>query len=260
MNIARNLLVVALFALFSLAHAQAPQRTTEWRAKEIMGEAFVDCRTMAAYYGHTLTNEERDRLDWISFSEETLQKSRETHILVPGFPMTIAEIRAKVPAAFTSRFWDSGRHGPYFDDDIGAAANEKVRLQWFLLRRNIVQGSTSKTYDEAVRMLGPDEELPRACELVNAMVVYWLATGTKLFSGLYSHSSSLVLPCDGTYLRDDGVIAKHRKANVLVSKYGNDIIVGGFDERGIGGGSSPRKGGSTVEGIAPMRKIADNSR
>ncbi len=67
--------------------------------------------------------------------------------------------------------------------DAPFAKDEKVGLCWYLVRKTAVENSFAKTFDDQRRLLGPENEVPRACELTYTVVLYFMTTGERLFEG-----------------------------------------------------------------------------
>ena len=110
------------------------------------------------------------------------------------------------------------------------AANEKVNVRWYLIRKGIVANSTRKTWGEQRALLGPNEEVPRACEFVYAVVLYYLVRGERLFPRVYARCSDLD--------------SNGRRVDVgRFDAHGLDISFGGWDDfrRGDFGLASVRK-------------------
>ena len=60
-----------------------------------------------------------------------------------------------------------------------------MRLSWHLVRRDIVPNSTNRTFQEQTALLGENEVVPRACEMVYAAILGALATDQKLPGNVY---------------------------------------------------------------------------
>lgn len=191
MNCISCVLALVLAVTFvTIPGAAADEKATdEVTAQQIMGNNFIGSRVAAAFYGYS------GDLYWpsikplysdvypssiIPFSEDTLRMVAKTHILVPGFPLTMAEIRLRVPAAFTPRIYHWRNVPLFMKDDF--ASKEQVRSQWYLIRKESIPRKA---------LVSSLEEVPRACELVNAMVLYWLAEGETLFPEFVQSASTV---------------------------------------------------------------------
>jgi hypothetical protein len=110
------------------------------------------------------------------------------------------------------------------------AKDEKVGLRWYLIRKTAVENSFAKTFDDQKRFLGTSDEVPQACELVYAIVLYFMVTGEQLFPRVGVRTSSIYPVGRRVYVgrfdslgldiysrwdgdrSDDGVIASARKS------------------------------------------------
>lgn len=153
--------------------------TSQKVAREIMGENFLGIEEASQHFGVKF-GKELARFDEIPFPEAVLEECKDTHILFAGFPLTILAVRSKV---LRDLFW---QHKYAWYNKQAFAKKEKVGLRWYLIRKDIVPESTSKTYQEQLAMLSEDEEVPKACEVVYMTILYFLATGTRLFGSIYA--------------------------------------------------------------------------
>lgn len=173
--------------------------TSSDRAREIMGKYFLGIENAVAYlYGAKVSEDEAKSLAVIPFSEATLEECKNTHLLVAGFPMTILDISAAAPRG---TFY-SNENAWYNAEAF--AAKEKVGLRWYLIRKEIAPNSTSITWKDQQKLLGPKDEVPRACELAYAVVLCFLATGERLFPNRYARCVDVV---SGGYRVDVGRFA-----------------------------------------------------
>ncbi|MEK7639953.1 MAG: hypothetical protein AAB424_02360 [Patescibacteria group bacterium] len=174
--------------------------TDQKRARDIMGSNFLGVEDIIKHFGISLTDDEVSLLRDIRFTEAQLQECKDTHVLFPGYPLSILEIRDRVPnAMFYSQDW-------YNDEKF--TKKEKVGLHWYLIRKDIVENSTSKTYQEQTALLTSNEEVPRACEVIYLIMLYFLAYQKRLFEKVYARCSNL-------------------------SSDGNRVDVGNFDAKGL---------------------------
>ena len=154
--------------------------TSQRLARGIMGENFLGVEEASQHFGVRFGGEELVRFDEILFPEAVLKECKDTHILFVGFPLTILDVRSKVSRDL---FW---QHASAWYNNQAFAKTDRVRLRWYLIRKDIVPGSTNEIYQEQLAMLSEDEEVPRACEVVYMTILYFLATGTRLFENIYA--------------------------------------------------------------------------
>jgi hypothetical protein len=153
-------------------YAPRPLCTTE-EATAIMRQNFHGVGAAQRHFGAELSAKQAKALATVPFSAEVLQACRESHVLVAGAPLSIMDLQAKAQASF------------YFKDDPWYAkdrfATTKVKAGWYLIRKDPVPGSPSKTWAEQQALLTSDEVTPRAREIVLAIVLCYLETEERLF-------------------------------------------------------------------------------
>jgi len=176
--------------------------TDQKRAREIMGNNFLGVEDAIKHFGISITDDEASALRDIPFPESVLRECKDTHILFPGYPLSISDIRGRVPRELFYSHEDSWYNGEKF------AKKEKVQLRWYLIRQDITPNSTSKTYQDQVALLPDTEEPPRACEMVYMIILYYLTYQKRLFENLYGRC-------------------------VDVSSNGYRVYVGDFDSDGL---------------------------
>lgn len=176
------------------------------RAREIMGKNYLGIEEAVRHFGAAYTEEQLTTLAEIPFSEAVLEECKDTHILVAGFPMSILDVRAKAPSKKPKTFYS---YKDAWYNNQAFAKDEKVEVRWYLIRKEMVANSTSKNFDEQKALLSGCDEVPRACDLVYAVVLYFMATGERLFPNLYVRTAS-------------------------VSSGGDRVLVGYFDSDGLG--------------------------
>lgn len=194
--------------------------TSQKRAKEIMGASYLGPEDVMKHFGVSFTDKELVQLREIPFTEAELEACKETHILFVGYPLSILDIRNKVANLFYSQDW-------YDKESI--AKKEKVNLQWYLIRKDEVPNSTSKTWQEQQALLTNDETTPRACEVIFMVMLTFLATGIRLFEKVYVRCSD-------------------------VSSHGDRVNVGTFDSKGLNVYSWSDDHRDDVVGVAASRK------
>ena len=153
------------------------------RAQQIMGEHFhnfLGPEEVSRHFGISFSQEELAKLNEVPFTEETLQICKDDHILVAGYPLSILDIRSRVPRELFSS------HENAWCDNEKFAKLEEVNLQWYLIRKDIVPNSTDMNYREQQKLLKEGEKIPRACEMVYTIILYYLATKVRLFENLYA--------------------------------------------------------------------------
>lgn len=156
--------------------------TSQKRAKEIMGTSYLGPEDAMKHFGVTFTDKELVQLREIPFTEAELEACKKTHVLFVGYPLSILDIRSRVSHLFYKQDWY---------DSQTFATKEKVNLRWYLIRKDEVPNSTSKTWSQQQSLLSGDEITPRACEVIFMVMLYFLATGKRLLESMYVRCADL---------------------------------------------------------------------
>ncbi|MDA2936107.1 hypothetical protein MYX06_02730 [Patescibacteria group bacterium AH-259-L05] len=124
-----------------------------------------------------------EALQVVSFSEETLEKCKDTHLLVADFGLSILNIRKMVKKEL---FHD--HEGAWYNKQSFARKREKPA--WRLIYKDAVD-YTDKTWNEQVALLEEYEEVPRARVMVYTTILHYLTTKERLFENLWIRSKDV---------------------------------------------------------------------
>ncbi len=166
-------------------------------AKAIMGKNFFGTQEAATHFGAKWTQEQLDALATIPFSDEVLEASKDTHVLVAGYPMSLIQVRSKANKAKKGKLFYTPSGGWY--DTQAFATKTKVEVRWYLIRKKPVDNSTSKSWDEQQALL-KDESTPTACVMTYAIIGHFLNTGERLFENIYVRCSDIASDGDRVYV------------------------------------------------------------
>lgn len=144
-----------------------------------------DLNEVETHFGVRYTPEQRDALAGIPFSEQVLRESVGTHMLFPGFPLSLLDVRDKHAALFYSK------KGGWYAEEKHAFSRARVPVRWHLLRMEPVPKSFGKTWKEQQTLLGPDEEVPSAAVVAFATMLHFRMTGQRLFKSCYVRTSDV---------------------------------------------------------------------
>jgi len=147
-------------------------------AQEIMGKNFLGVPDAIRHFGVHLAAEQEKALSEVAFPENVLRECAKTHILFPGFPLTILDVRAKMPHGHFCSYEDAWYNSQPF-------ASSALILRWYLLRKEAVADSFSKPFADQQKLLLATEEVPSACEVVYSTMLYERVTGIRLFKSCY---------------------------------------------------------------------------
>jgi hypothetical protein len=197
--------------------------TSQKLAREIMGKNYFGIEEAIKHFGVNPTKQQLAYLAEVPFSEETLVASKDTHVLVAAFPLSLLDVRGIAKKSTQTLFYNQDWY------DKQAFAKDKGEVGWQLVRKTPIANSTSKTWNEQQALLSKDEETPTARIVVYTMIGHFLATGERLFENIYVRCVDL----------DSG---------------GRHVSVGHFDEDGLGVDSYWGGNRHDIIGVASARK------
>jgi hypothetical protein len=202
---------------------QSDVRTTSRkRAREIMGKNFFGIEEATKYFEVNPTPDQLAILSEIPFSETVLRQSRNTHILIAVFPISILEIRDKVERKLFCNHEAAWYNNQPF-------AMERGEVNWQLIRRVPVDNIVPKDSQEQQALFSKDDEVPTAQVMVYVIIGHYLTTGDWLIEQKYTCTSSVDSRGNRVYITDVG-------SNGLgISDYWDAVF---YDNEDL---SSPRK-------------------
>ena len=163
--------------------------TSHTAARKIMGENFLGIEEGMSHMRVDPTRRQLAILEKIPWSKARLEETRETHLLVAGFSLSINQISEKV-----SLIKIPGSNHPLLSGLPGEAfADELSETGWHLIRKTPVEGSAFKDWDGQQLLLGEDEEVPKPQVMVYAISCYYVATGKQIFEKFYVRTSGGIL-------------------------------------------------------------------
>ncbi len=201
---------------------QSESTTSQKHAREIMGKNFFGVEEAVKHFGINPTPQELAALSEIPFSEAVLEQSKDTHVLIAVFPLSILEIRSKVERKLFYNHETAWYNEQFF-------AKEKGEVSWQLVRKTPADNTTLKNWQDHQALFGSDEEVPTAQAMVYTIIGYSLATGERLVERKYARTSSVDSGGNCVYVSDVG-------SNGLgISDYWDAVF---YDNEDL---SSPRK-------------------
>ncbi|MDD2646868.1 MAG: hypothetical protein PHN36_02735 [Patescibacteria group bacterium] len=180
-------------ATFATAGGFTPT-TSQERARAIMGTNMLGIEEAAKHLGLTPSPEIIKALAEVPFTEGELEACKNTHLLVANLGTSIIEIRRLVAGkgkVFYGQDWYNNQK----------FASQPGKVGWELIRKTPVDNSIGKTYSEQQALLAENEYTPTAQTVIYTMVLYFLATGKRLFESVYVRCSDLT---SGGYRVDVG--------------------------------------------------------
>jgi hypothetical protein len=168
------------------------------RAREIMRKNFLGIEEAIKHFGINPTHQKLAALSNVPFSEALLEQSKDTHVLVAVFPLSILEIRNKVdPKLFYNQ------EGTWYDKQ--SFAKEAGEAGWQLIRKTPADNSIPENRQEQQALFGKDEETPTAQALVYTAISYFLSTGEQFMECKYAGTSSVDSKGNRVYVSDVGL-------------------------------------------------------
>jgi hypothetical protein len=171
--------------------------TSQKCAREIMGKNFFGIEEAIKHFGVNPTSQQLAALSEIPFPETVLQQSKDSHILVAVFPLSILEIRAKVDRKL---FYN--HETAWYNEQ--SFAKEHGEVNWQIVRKTPVDNSTSENWQEQQALFGKDDIVPTAQVLVYTIIGHLLATGERLVERKYARTSSVDSDGNCVYVSDVG--------------------------------------------------------
>jgi hypothetical protein len=151
-------------------------------AQAIMGRNFLGVEAVRRHFGVSFTETDLVALGTVPFSEEVLKQCKDTHVLFCGALLTLLQLRGRVPELFYEQDWYARE---YF------ATTARVAQRWYLMRKDAVPHSTSKTFEQQTALLGENESVPRACEVAYGVVLYFMTTGEPILTCRFVRCSDI---------------------------------------------------------------------
>ena len=148
-------------------------------ARKIMGKNIFGVKEAIEHFGVNPTRQQILVLSEIPFSEEVLQKAKDTHVLMAVFPLSILVER--------NLFYS--HEDAWYNKQ--AFAKERGETSWQLVRKTPVDNSTSKNWEEQQALISEEDEVPTAQVMVYTIIGHYLATGECLFKRIYVRTSSV---------------------------------------------------------------------
>ena|GEM_PF-282406 len=172
--------------------------TSQKRAREVMSKNLFGIEEAIKHFGINPTRQQLTAISDIPFSEALLEQSKDTHILVAVFPLSILEIRDKVdPKLFYNH------EGAWYNEQ--SFAKETREVSWQLIRKIPVDNSIPKDWQEQQALFGEDEEIPTAQALVYTAIGFFLNTGERFMERKYACTSSVDSGGNRVYISDVGL-------------------------------------------------------
>jgi len=157
--------------------------TNQKKAREIMGKNYFGIKEGIKYFGVNPTHQEITALSEIPFPEAVLEKTKDTHILVAIFPISIIEIQRQFERYFLNKE-NSWYNKKFF-------AKENGELGWQLVLKKPVENSILHSWQKQQTLIGEENEVPHAQTMVYTIIGHYLASGERLFENICVRTASM---------------------------------------------------------------------
>ncbi len=169
------------------------QTPTAFRdAMGMMGCNFIGPAEAMKCFGIVLDDTTLDHFSDVPFSLETLRLHHDTHVLIAMIGISIMRLRhlAENSGLLFGAAWDtrtkpvnlpvfSSHRQDWYCERVFAAATGKIC--WRLLAKQPLPGSFNRSWVEQNDLIGQNQRVAMADEVVYLMVAHWLTTGERLF-------------------------------------------------------------------------------
>lgn len=157
---------------------------TPAEAAAIMGSNFYGIGQVEDKFGVKFTPKQRKLLSVVPFSAEVLKACAKTHILIPGFALSIMDVHARATDVFYSK------NKPWYGEaEQRFATKTKVTVGWHLVRKTALPDSTSKSWSDQQLMVSVPNTIPPACLVVYTAILHFLVTGERIFQNVWVRTS-----------------------------------------------------------------------
>jgi hypothetical protein len=173
-------------------------------ARIILGDDYITPEEVAKAYGLSYTDEQLGHFESTLPDVETILWLRANGcMLIAGPPteMSLLEVRELENKLFYSRWYAKSKE-KFTKTDVVQVG------EWLTIRREAVQNSLDKTWEEQQDLITEVEHVPNASEVSYAVTAYFKVRGIYLLKDVYVRTSS-------------------------VDADGNHVCVGIFDEGGL---------------------------
>ncbi|MFH1129554.1 MAG: hypothetical protein V1686_02355 [Patescibacteria group bacterium] len=169
--------------------------------REIMGRNLLGVDVAVRRFNVSMTNEIAKAFSVIPFTEEVLEATKNDHILIADFGISLLDVRGRV------------KDGLFCDQHLGFCesygwAEEQETPQWRLIRKAEVPNSRKKNWGKQQHLLQTNEVVPMVRQMAYAIMLNCLENNERLFKRIWVRTSN-------------------------VNSYGDSFSLGIFDKDGL---------------------------
>ena len=149
--------------------------TGQRRAKEIMGDNMISIENVAQTFNVEFSIEQITQLIEGTYYEQTLQSCKDTHILFPGYPITLYELSYKKPDLIT---WNRNCREGFWYDYKDFIYKDTPECRWYLVKKDLIFNNPRPGINDNEEMLSP-------VEIIFMIALYQEINNIRLFSNTY---------------------------------------------------------------------------
>jgi len=153
-----------LFCKVRPSYLEEPELHT--RVREIMGSNFIGLKVVMTQLGKFYGQELLKRMAEIPFSITLLEQCKDTHVLAPGYPISVRGMVKWKPELF------SGFHEAFIKRGEPSMV-APVKPEWLLQLKDVAPETCGKEFG----VLSPPYKVSRICELAYVSIFHYIATG-----------------------------------------------------------------------------------
>ncbi len=116
------------------------------------------------------------------FTQDTLTRCAQSHLLIPGVPLSILEMRERRTDLFSRHDWYTRERHDF--------SKRPLECRWYLLRIGAVPDSAGKPWNEQVSLLAPGEVVAPAELVILGMTLHQVLSRKCIFGGSYVRTAS----------------------------------------------------------------------
>ncbi|MGA1794420.1 MAG: hypothetical protein ACMUIL_01065 [bacterium] len=178
--------------------------TGQRSAQEIMGPNMISVEAVSETFGVQFSIKQMTELMSNTYYEPTLQRCKDTHILFPGYPLTIFELSYIKPGLVIC---DRDCREGFWYDYKDLIYKDTPKCRWYLVRKNLLFNDAGPHIEENEEMLSP-------VEIIFMLVLYQHVMHTRLFSNAY-------LRC----FKRDRLVGRHIISNAYIDTFRSAISI-----------------------------------
>ncbi|MGA1840224.1 MAG: hypothetical protein ACMUIU_06315 [bacterium] len=140
-----------------------------------MGDNMVSIEDVSQTFDVKFSIEQITQLLTNTYYEKTLQNCKHTHILFPGYPITIYEISCQKPDLLIC---DCDCREGFWYDYKDFIYKDTPQCRWYLVKKDLI-------FNNPVPQINEDEEMLSPVEIIFMILLFQQVNNIKIFSNAY---------------------------------------------------------------------------